>query len=120
MKKIIENINEISDEDVFAIPHAVSDGTWVYGFYRHLAFEAKVKDEASAIGINKGRIVALHVTRRLYTDDNSYIGEDARFSDGVWSVRPRATEAKETIAMLIEQLEKLPFHKEFETEKQTA
>ena len=120
MRKIIKNINEISDQDVFAIPHAVSDGSWVRGFYQYLAFEAKVDDVAHCNGINEGRVTYLDIVVKSYTEDNTFTTNIARFCDGEWLIRPYKADTKKTIEALVSHLEKLPYHEEFETEKQTA
>jgi hypothetical protein len=120
MKNITESIKTISEEDVFAIPHAVSDGVWVNGFYARLTFEAKVNDTSSSNSINNGRVAFLRIEDKFFTEDNSYTAQVAQFCDGEWLLRSSNVKTRKTIDALISRLEMLPSHEEFETQKQTA
>ena len=113
MKKIIDNINEIGKDDVFAIAYAVSDGTWVSGFFNHIAFEAKVDDVVVYEGVNDGRVTRLDVVAKHYTEDNSYSTTIARFGDNEWQIRP-GNAYRQTINDLVSHLETLPHHSAFE------
>ena len=120
MRKIIENVNEISDEDIFVIASTVTNGTWISGFFNKLSFEAKVDDRAFFDGIKGGRVMNLDVSATVYTEENSFSANIARFCNGEWLIRPIKAEHKKTIKTLISHLEKLPSHEEFEAQKQTA